>query len=415
MKKTFLILIIISIASVSWSQSLSTVRGRTKEGKTFQVTYYHGASEDYIESVKYQLIDELQAKVTKLQGENKELQNKLDAANKRLKEVNDNANQSTNEQIVRLQDQLEEKEVQILLLNQELDQLRIQFDSLSSIAIADQQDMQQKINEKDQRIAELSGLAKRAPKPAVSPIIGLEGGFGQVIPNGSINENWNEKDQISMQFDVFFRTPRLFKAFPMAVEAGVGLHYFGLSAETKAHSLNIEATDYDGFTYNALYNYTDLKENLTLAYLNIPIQLYIGQTIRDQVTVYAKIGVTPSINLISDYEGTGTYSIKGYYPQWGALLEDMEELGFVSGQDYGEEAKPSINKFILWSNVAIGASMPFGRTPLQLNAGMKLDYSLMSIGKAEESDTMSEGRGLLPNGGQVLVPNINLGLIYLLK
>ena len=69
MKKLFLILIVTAITSTAWSQSqLSTVRGKTKDGKTVKVEYYQGAVEDVIKSVKYQLVDELQAEVTNLQN-----------------------------------------------------------------------------------------------------------------------------------------------------------------------------------------------------------------------------------------------------------------------------------------------------------------------------------------------------------
>ena len=58
MKKLFLILIVTAITSTAWSQSqLSTVRGKTKDGKTVKVEYYQGAVEDVIKSVKYQLVE----------------------------------------------------------------------------------------------------------------------------------------------------------------------------------------------------------------------------------------------------------------------------------------------------------------------------------------------------------------------
>ena len=149
MKKAFLILIIAVIASPSWSQSLSTVRGKTKDGKSLHVTYYHGATEDYIESVNYQLIDELKANVAKLQADNKELQGKLDAANKRIKETEKNADRSANEQITNLQSQIEENEGQIVQLNLDIKRLQLQLDSTTTKADTDYQRLQKTISEKD--------------------------------------------------------------------------------------------------------------------------------------------------------------------------------------------------------------------------------------------------------------------------
>ena len=82
MKKLFLILVMTATAATAFAQSqLSTVRGKTKEGKTIKVDYYQGTVEDVIQSVKYQLVDELQAEVKSLQNQTKTLQGKVDEAN----------------------------------------------------------------------------------------------------------------------------------------------------------------------------------------------------------------------------------------------------------------------------------------------------------------------------------------------
>ena len=380
------------------------------------MTYYHGASEDYIETVKYQVLDELQAKMTKAQADNKDLQGKLDAANKRIKELQSNLGKTTDNQVQQLQSQVVENERTIQQLAQEKELLQHRLDSVSKKAIADNEEFQKTLTAKEQSISQLNDLQNQQPKAVHSPVVGVEVNLGQVVPVGCINEQWTRTNETSMQIDAYFGTPRLMASFPLSVEGGVGFHKFSMSAYRNAHSFTLPATDCDGYGYNALYRYSDLNERLSLSYINVPIRLCIGQPIKNQVSVYAKIGVTPSFNLGSDFEGSGTYTIKGHYPQWGIVLADIEELGLLTDQEYGgEESQPTINKFVLWGNIALGAHVPFGKTPLQLNAGIKLDYSLMEIGMAQKSSIMPEGRGLLPEGGKVLLPGINVGLVYLLK
>jgi len=61
MKKIFLVLFSLTLVTSTWAQTQrSTLRGKTKDGKTLTVQYYQGTVEDRIESVKYQLVDELQ-------------------------------------------------------------------------------------------------------------------------------------------------------------------------------------------------------------------------------------------------------------------------------------------------------------------------------------------------------------------
>ena len=70
MKKLFLILMMTGLAMTATAQSqLSTVRGKTKDGKTLKVQYYKGSVEDVIQSVSYSVVDELNAKLEKANKE----------------------------------------------------------------------------------------------------------------------------------------------------------------------------------------------------------------------------------------------------------------------------------------------------------------------------------------------------------
>lgn len=419
MKKALFIFIITAISSAAWSQSLSTVSGKTLDGKTIKVTYYHGTSEDYIQSVKYQLVDELQAKVNKLQGESRDLQNRLDAANKRIKEVEETAVNSRSEQSSQFENQIAKNQEQVSQLNQEISSLRSQLDSIASKSAAEKHSLQLTIDEKNQYIAEIQQQQKQqeeqAKKPISSPAIGIMASLGQVSPINCVNEYWQKENELSMKYYLFYRTSSLAGSFPLSIEAGLGYHSFSLKAKRAAHSLANATSDCDGIAYNAIYNYSDLQECLKLNSLIVPISIYIGRTIKSQTTVYAKLGLTPSVVLSSNYQASGTYSVKGYYPQWGALLENISELGFIDGKQYEYLDQPNINKFVLWGNVSLGVNIRLGRAPIQINAGIDVDYSITSLGKAVECDEMPNGRGLLPKEGNVLIPGVNVGLIYLLK
>ena len=125
MKQLFLILIMTATVATAWAQSqLSTVRGKTKDGKTIKVDYYKGTVEDVIQSVKYQLVDELQAEAKNLQGKTKTLQTQLDDSKSQVKDLQNqlkNCGDATEAQ--RLRNQLAEKDKQIKKLNNDMDAL----------------------------------------------------------------------------------------------------------------------------------------------------------------------------------------------------------------------------------------------------------------------------------------------------
>ena len=510
MKKLFLILIMTATVATAWAQSqLSTVRGKTKDGKTIKVDYYKGTVEDVIQSVKYQLVDELQAEKKDLQSKANSLQTKLDAANKQVKDLQKQLERcGDQDEINRLKKQLTEKENTIKSLNKDIASLRKQLEDcggtpdLEPVLAELRQQITQKrdtitmmskqvvqlnkdkvdlqmqlkncgnnpdcqeiqtrltkqLEEKDAQIARnervIDSLKKKKPvvpssdqklkepqdqvaenektikqlnkdlndckkgvvKSTKSPVIGLEAGFGPAFPGSSVAEPWAKEIKSCLQADVYFGTARLSESFPISVEAGLGFRKFGMAARLNTYSATIDAVDADGDSYKAIYAFDDLEESLSLTYFDIPIRLCFGQPAKDRVTAYAKLGLTPSLKVASTFEGSGKYSLKGYYPQWDVTLENVAPLGFGSDMECYDGVEPEINGFNLWGNVAFGAYVPFKGSHIVLNAGVKLDYPFMGIGTFNTTDNLPDGKaGLLLNGGKVIIPSIEVGLVYTLK
>lgn len=505
MKKLFLILIMTATVATAWAQSqLSTVRGKTKEGKTIKVDYYKGTVEDVIQSVKYQLVDELQADKKELQSRANTLQTKLDAANKQVKDLQNqlkNCGDATEAQ--RLRNQLAEKEntitglrkdiatlnkqledcatipdddladlrkqiaqkqdtismlsKQVIKLNKDKERLQNQLDACGDQSNCDElrfqlkekdaqiankeriidslmkvrpvvpvitddkiKKLQAEIKEKEKTIdnlnKELADCKRGVTKPAKTPVIGLEFGFGPAFPGSSVAEPWAKEVKSCLQADVYFGTARLSESFPISVEAGLGFRKFGMAARLNEYNTTIDAVDADGDNYKAIYAFDGLEESLSLTYLDIPIRLCIGQPAKERVTAYVKLGLTPSIKVGSTFEGEGKYSLKGYYPQWDVTIENVEPLGFGSDMDCYVDVEPEIKGFNLWGNVAFGAYVPFKGSHVVLNAGVKLDYPFMGIGTFNAANNLPDGKaGLLQNGGKVIIPSVEVGLVYTLK
>ena len=525
MKKLLLILVMSTSVATAWAQSqISTVRGKTKDGKTIKVEYYQGTVEDVIQSVKYQLVDELQASVKELQGKTKTLQTKLETAEKQVKDlqkqVNSNAGNSGEEQRLRnqlsekekevnklrndiadlnsqiealqkddmsetvasMQQQLTEKEntistlnkqvanlntdvanlnkdkvslnkqieelskqgdknTEIQRLNQQLNDKNSQIDRLNAMIAQNEhvidsmkknktvvvpndkevqlQNLRDQIATKDATITnlnkQLADCGKGIVKPAKSPVIGLEIGCGPAFPGSSIGEPWAKEIKSCFQAGVYFGTARLSESFPISVEAGLGIRKLGMAARLNEYGTTIDAEDADGDSHQAIYAFDGLEESLSLTCFDIPIRLCFGQPAKDRVTAYAKLGLTPSIKTGYTFEGKGKYSLKGYYPQWDVTLENVEPLGFGSDMDCYEGVEPEMGSFNLWGNVAFGAYVPFKGSPVVLNAGVKLDYPFMSVGTINAANLPNGKSGLLQNSGKVVVPSIEVGLVYTLK
>lgn len=446
MKKLLLAFAASLLVTTVWAQSqLTTVRGKTKEGKTIKVEYYQGTVEDYVESVRYQLVDELQARVT-------ELQTKLDAANKQVKELKTrNQGGDKEKQISELYGQIDVLSGTIRNLNQQLIEKNISLDSIATVnqglqqqvaqnttikpvAVGNKDDKELKrlrdsIVSKDATIHQLNmtltqcerrvdnlenelvaAQSRPAGYPVPSPVIGVQLGLGPVFMRDELAEGWAGDVNWAKEVEVYFGTARLSSSFPVSIEAGVGIRSFKLSASATPTEVVVNATDIDGEAYQAIYSYGARTESLALTYLDIPVRICLGQPAKGMMGVYAKLGITPSIKMSSGFAGSGKYSLKGYYPQWDVTLENITELGFGSDMECYDDVEPELGGFLLWGNLMLGGYMPFGKSaPVLLNCALGLDFPFMGVG------TAAKGMGLLGNGGKVVVPSFEIGVVYSIK
>lgn len=393
MKKLFLMLALIALAvSVQAQSQLTTVRGKTKDGKTIKVEYYQGNVEDYVVSVKYEVVDELQGRIDKLQAD-------LDAANKKLKSGGGSGN-VTNE--------IKNLNAQIDALNKDLDRLqgKLVASELSNDSLtAEIGKVEKRVQELEIELAKCHSVPVGLPRPVKAPVLGLEVGVGPACVLDDIEEGWARDNHWAKKVDVYFGTARLSRSVPISIEAGIGISGIKMTASHSPYVLTENTTDVDGDSYQATYTYDARAERLSLTYLNVPIRVCFGQPVSQRLSVYTKVGVTPSVKVGSTFEGTGTYSLEGYYPQWDVTLQNIDELGFGDGKECYDGVEPELHGFVVWGNVAVGAYVPIKSFPLIVNAGLNLDIPLMGTGRAVE------GMSLLCNGGKVVVPTVQVGLV----
>ncbi len=457
MKKTLLIFLMMAMTFGVLAQSqLNTIRGKTKDGKTIKIDYYKGSVEDYVESVKYQVVDELQSKVNDLQKEvvkaNKSVEDQkktMAELNRRITELEQGRSDSSDTESFKKQVAAKEAEIQslngrIAILNEEIKKTN------ERIAVLNVQDAEQlkdgkasseldgslllsenkalrdtlsnkeetirrlntSLTEADQRIEQLGkecerqiALAKetsRMSKPARAPVIGLSYAVGPAfVRSTDLDEIWTKAIRTGNVFQLYYGTPRLAENFSVLVEMGAGIRRFEAGIHFNACQKTFEnQTDADGQTYTALYAFSDMQEVLSLTYFDIPVCVCLGQPAKDRIAAYLSLGLTTSIKVSSKFEGEGAYSLRGYYPQWDVTLENISELGFANDVKAYDGVHPEFKSINLWANVAFGAYVPFGCLTVKphpsnvvLKAGLKGDMSLKSLSSTKKT---SSDKALVP-------------------
>ncbi|MCL2042438.1 MAG: hypothetical protein FWG84_10455 [Bacteroidales bacterium] len=193
-----------------------------------------------------------------------------------------------------------------------------------------------------------------------------------------------------------------------AVGAGLGFSFYNKSANFDNFAENLPGlTDVDGYTYEARLSYSNINEKMSALYLEIPIYLEIGRPSLTKVSGFGKIGIKPALLLSGSFKGEGTYTWEGYYPEWYALLYDIDHLVFENDAGAYKNPEYKYNPFVLWANVSAGITIPLSsvdkdilRTTL-LRIGLKYDFTVMKISKST-SDLMLPGAEYQTNQSNML-------------
>lgn len=425
MKKLIIIIATALIATAAWAQSgqLQTVKGKTKDGKRINVQYYKGTAQDRIESVKYELVDELQAENKNKQNTINDLQNQLNNANKRIDKLNNQLKDSGNsEQITELQGQVSQKDIELEQKNEQIRQLEAQLSSLQN----ENQRLQRQVDSLNYVNQQ---LRQKKSRIAMTSVLGVEANVGSVLlSKKDLTNPWEKALSWNKQVTLYYGTSRLSESFPVSIEAGLGFRSLPMKARIDHHEVsdNLQQ-DCDNVIYRPDYVFDDFSEKLTVNCLEVPVRICIGQPDNSKVSVYTKLGVTPSF-ILSAYLANGSYSKTGYYPNWNVTFEDIEELGFFNNGGEGNQKMTPTKRFNLWGNAAFGAYVPLNSSIL-FNVGAKLDYPILTTGSftydVESSTSATDNKSqLLPDAlpaglanynGRMLIPSLQAGIIYTLK
>lgn len=416
MKKIFLIIAaILTTTTLVYSQQVQTVKGKTKDGKSINVQYIKGTAQDYIQSVKYELVDELKAENQSKQKSINDLQHQLNKANNTISDLREqlkraNSGEASNTEM------LEQKQAEINQLNEQNNQLEAQLREMQK----ENERLLRQVDSLKQANARLSQNNKR---PASSPVIGIEGSFGAVTLLGNnLNNPWEKALSWNKQVAVYYGTGTLINSVPLTIEAGIGFHSLPLAANLDNYNVfGPEGNDSDGDPYQPQYIFNNCTEKLTMNCVDVPIRLCYEHSFNNKVSLYTKLGIMPTFILSSSLSNS-PYTRRGLYTNWNVYFDDVEELDFFSDGGAGSQSMTPDKRFTLNGNLAVGAYVPLSQSIL-FNVGARFDYLILKTGTFT-ANSATDNYKLLPEtfrsglnkyNGSPLTSSLQLGLVYKLK
>ena len=423
MRRLIALLLLLSFATLSWSQSLD-LRG-TYKNQTFKAKgRYRPDGSVEITSFSYPPYDKLDGEVKTLKAQKKALEDEKAMLEKKLRGNPDCGDEvarqtaSLRREISRLNKSLDS--VSAILNNRantgdELAELRRQIQDSAAAHRNAIGRYNTELTLKNKKIAELEIRCKGKGLNANTVNVELLYGSSDIKNNLTKQDFWKRPFSPSIQVMAAY-TYYFDKQSPFAVKAGVGFaSYKGNNSVELVLDTVKGLTDDDGDNYEARFSYSGIEESLTLNYLEIPILFHVGNSfLTNGVQAWIEAGVKAGFNVGNNFEGKGIYTCEGYYPQWNATLGDVEALGFVSNAPaFPDGVSVEPKTFVLWGVVAAGMNIPLSEK-IALLVGAQCGYTLTPIASGESTENhISLGKPSITSGESTRIFNLGakLGIV----
>lgn len=210
----------------------------------------------------------------------------------------------------------------------------------------------------------------------------------------------------------------LFSDF-FGISLGAGYGSYSSNHLLESYEFDYTTTDSENDSYERRITGTDIFEIQNISFLNIPVTINFSVPFnRNKMGFYVHSGISFSIPVSGTFSSSGTFSYKGYYPEYNVLLEDLPAYGFgtnINNEAAGELFIKSMNLNLL---VKGGFEM-FVSKKIRLAAGILYTSSLSDISDYERNDRfiLSEDASLMASfmEGSTKVSSKGLGAILSLN
>ncbi|HEY5590075.1 MAG TPA: outer membrane beta-barrel protein [Paludibacter sp.] len=115
----------------------------------------------------------------------------------------------------------------------------------------------------------------------------------------------------------------------LAIGSGIGFSNYSTDVSLDVYSNTISAIDTEGESYQYRLNGSDLRENQSIYFIDVPLNLIIQNRQKRNFKTFLQLGISALIPIHSSFYCTnGVIESRGYYPQYRVELMNMPNHGF---------------------------------------------------------------------------------------
>ncbi len=135
-----------------------------------------------------------------------------------------------------------------------------------------------------------------------------------------------------------------------------GLGFISCKGQVTLNSYQnkFNTTDSENETYERQVSGTNIKEMQNIGFLSIPVYLNIRLPLNKKMGLFLQTGIEGTVPLTKNYQSSGNFTYKGYYPAYNVLLENLPAYGFPSNTNIATNGKLKLKPLIFNAVAAAG-------------------------------------------------------------
>ncbi len=218
--------------------------------------------------------------------------------------------------------------------------------------------------------------SSKGAKPGIYAGISIGSSNSGIINTGtsSVSDLATEKKGSFMGFvDIGY-----FISEKIGFSSGIGLITYTSQQTLGSYENKLNATDSDAELYERRITGSNISESQKIGTLNIPVCLNARLPVNLKTGFFIQPGFYLAIPLSKAYNSNGTFTYKGYYPEYNVVFENLPAFGFPSNLNSNDEGVLELKPMII--NFTVNAGIDYYlRKKVQLAFAVSYIKSLSSI------------------------------------
>jgi hypothetical protein len=139
----------------------------------------------------------------------------------------------------------------------------------------------------------------------------------------------------------------------VGLSTGVGYNSYSNQLQLALYTSKLNSVDSENEAYELRVSGKSINEEQKISFITIPVSLNLRLPIGRTFGFFLQPGIKLAIPLGKNYQSSGTFTYKGYYPAYNVLLENLPNFGFPT--DLGTEFNEKLSLKSLNLSAAVSA------------------------------------------------------------